>query len=179
MEEDVLFQALCKEPEGDYLRIATPLPFTPENLKALWDKVQKFPTLMGKEISSFQDMMDFFVKDHGNGLIESRGLCAQIDNLVGIFWLTDIEWPHQASIHYTFFDRRHRGRSELCKEAIKYIFHKYKFHRIYTQVPLYARSPMKFVESLGFVREGRLRSSTFFKGEWFDTNVYSILESEI
>jgi RimJ/RimL family protein N-acetyltransferase len=176
---EILFQSVCREPEGDFLRIATPFLFTPDNINELWNKVNKFPTLMGKEINDLADMVDFFVKDHGNGSLESRGLCAQIDDLVGIFWLTDIEWPKQASIHYTFFDRRHKGRIDLCKEAIKYIFSKYKFHRIYTQVPLYARAPMKFVESIGFIKDGRLRSNTYFKGEWYDSNVYSILESEV
>jgi hypothetical protein len=117
---EILFQATCEEPEGTFLRVARPLIFTPDNIGRLWEKVNKFPTLMGIEIKDLQDMLNFFVKDYGNGTLQARGLCAQIDDLQGIFWLTDIEWPKQASIHYTFFDRRHKGRVDLCKEAVKY-----------------------------------------------------------
>jgi RimJ/RimL family protein N-acetyltransferase len=177
--DDVLFTSICEEPEGTVIRKVTPFLFTPDNLCRLWAAVQKFPTLMGKEVSNFDQMLDFFVKDHGDGKYEARGLCAQVDDMLGIFWLTDIEWPKQASIHYTFFDRRHRGRVDLCKSAVKYVLNKYRFHRIYTQVPLYAKSPMKFVESIGFVKDGRLRSNSFFRGEWYDSNVYSILDSEV
>lgn len=175
----VLFSSTCNEPEGEVTRKVTDFPFTPENLQRLWFRAREFNTLMGIEIKDWQDMLNFFVKEYPNGSFESRGLCVQVDDLVGIFWLTDIEWPKQASIHYTFFDRRHKGREELCKEAIKYVFSTYRFHRVYTTVPIYAKVALQFIERLGFKKEGRLRSNTLFKGQWWDANVYSILETEV
>lgn len=177
--QDVLFECICNEPEGDIIRKVTPFPFTPENLAKLWLKAKEFPTLMGKEIPTFDHMLSIFVATNDQGQHNSKGLCVQIDDLIGLFWLTDIEWPNQCSIHYTFFDRRHRGRLDLCKMAVKYIFNKYQFHRVYTQVPLYAKSILKFVEDIGFKKDGRMRSNVFFRHSWYDSNMYSILDTEV
>lgn len=179
VSSEVLFESLCEEPEGFVIRRVTPFIFSPENLERLWNKAKEFPTLMGVDIPTFDKMLNIFVHQSEDGAIKAKGLCAQIDDLTGIFWLTDIEWPVQASIHYTFFDRRHWGRIDLCKLAIKYIFSKYQFHRIYTQVPLYTKSTLKFVENIGFKKDGRLRSNVFYKGEWYDSNLYSVLAGEV
>lgn len=176
---EVLFEVECDEPEGKVIRKVTPFVFSEENLLKLWAKVSQFPTLMGKEVRDFNDMLYMFIHFSETNEMRAKGLCCQIDDLVGIFWLTDIEWPGQASLHYTFFDRRHRGRHDLCKAAIKYVFHKYKFHRVYTQVPLYAKYVLKFVGELGFKKEGRLRSTVFHKNVWYDSNIYSILSEEV
>lgn len=179
MDDNILFTALCKEPEGTFIRNVYPFTFTIPNLQLLWSKVSQFPTLMGKEIHNLEEMVNFFVFEKENRDPEGKGLCVVVDNFIGIFWLTDIEWPRQASIHYTFFDRRHKGRIELCKKAILYVFERYKFHRLYTTVPLYASPALNFIEKIGFIKDGRLRSNTFFKNDWHDSNIYSILESEI
>lgn len=179
VQSEVLFTCSCNEPEGVITRVVTPFLFTPENLIKLWDKAKEFPMLMGQEIPTFDHMCAIFIHKQTNGDLVSKGLCAQIDDLVGLFWLTDIEHPKQCSLHYTFFDRRHKGRVDLCKAAIEYVLRKYQFHRIYTQVPLYAKSIISFVESLGFKKDGRIRSNVLYKGEWFDSNMYSILENEI
>jgi len=179
MDDNILFSALCEEPEGTFVRNVYPFLFTVENLVLLWNKVKQFPTLMGKEIYDFESMLNFFVYEKEGSDPESKGLCVVVDEFIGIFWLTDIEWPRQASIHYTFFDRRHKGRIDLCKKAICYVFDKYKFHRLYTTVPLYASPALNFVEKIGFIKDGRLRSNTYFKNDWHDSNIYSILETEI
>lgn len=179
MDDNILFSSVCDEPNLTIERKVYPIQFDLPTLDKLWNRVKLFPTLMGVEVKNFGDMWNFFITELPNDEIRGKGLCVVVDDFIGIFWLTDIEWPRQASIHYTFFDRRHKGRIDLCKKAIIYVFEKYKFHRLYTTVPLYAAPALNFVEKLGFKKDGRLRSNTYFKNDWHDSNIYSILESEV
>ena len=98
---------------------------------------------------------------------------------VGIFFLNEII-PHQsASAHFVFWDKRFRGREELCKEMLRYVFEQYKFERIQVEVPLYAYHTMDAVENLGFVLEGRIRRAILYHDKWFDVNLYSVLPSDL
>jgi RimJ/RimL family protein N-acetyltransferase len=169
---------LLKVPEVDIIITVRPITFTLENLKRLWEKVSQFPTLMGNEVHTQEDMMRFFVSEPIPGEFVPRGLCMVIDDFIGIFWLGDINGLMEASVHYTFFDRRHRGRVDLCKKAIEYAFRAYQFHRLFTKVPVSEVRVMAFVESLGFVKEGRLRRSTYYRSKFYDTNVYGLLREE-
>lgn len=137
---------------------------------------------MGIEIPTEQQFMDFFMFRQGDTNFRSKGLCARIDDYVGIFWLTDLQFnapPFEASIHYTFFDRRHRGRIELCRKAIEYCFDTYGFNRLWTKVPLYIGPTLNFIEQIGFKKEGRMRQNAMYKGQLFDTNLYALTKDEV
>lgn len=178
MNDSILYSAVCEEPEGTVTRNVRRFIFTPENLLALWERQRQFKTLMGREIYSFDEFVDFFIRVLPNGAIEPRGICHVIDDGVGIFWLSDITYPAYAEVHYTFFDRRHKGRVNLVREAIKYIFDATDIGCLYVRVGLYAKSPMKFVEQIGFKKEGRLRKRMYYQGSWYDANSYSITQEE-
>ena len=94
--------------------------------------------------------------------------------------MTDIIPAVDASVHYSFFDGRHKGRAELVKEMLRFGFEKFQFQRMTVQVPLYANQYTRiFIESLGFKKEGRKRRAARFKGDWFDVNFYGILPEEL
>lgn len=176
--DGVAFTCLCSEPEGDVLRTVKEFEFNQENLIRLYYQVSKFPTFMGIEIRNINDMLRFFVTEDSNGTIIPKGLCLVIDDFIGVFWLTDIKGLHEASVHYTFFDKRHKGRVNLCKEALKFCFNRFKFHRLWTQVPFTATGVLTFIESLGFVKVGKTRRSTLYKGKFYDTVIYDLLAEE-
>ena len=174
-----LFQCECDEPEGKIIRTVYQAEFSRGLLLNLWEKQKKYRTLMGKEVLTFDEFVDFFVKCYPDGTLESRGLCYIIDDCVGIFWLSNICWPLGAEVHYTFFDGRHNGRLNLTRRALKYAFQTYCFARLYVRVALYAKLPIRFVESVGFKREGRLRKCILYRDRYYDANAYSILKEEI
>ncbi len=172
---DVAFTCICDEPEGQVLRSVKLLRFTPDNLRLLWSKVSKFRTFMGKEINTMEDMLGMFITDSG----EPKGLCMMIDDMVGLFYLTEIHGTFEASVHYTFFDRRHRGRVELCKKALEYAFRAFDFQRLSTTVPEYEVKVGHFVQqNLGFVYTGRQRKNKMIRGKLYDTLLYDILREE-
>lgn len=178
MNSPILYSATCTEPEGTVVRNVRRLVFTPESLLKLWEKQKQFKTLMGREIYNFDEFVDFFIRQFPDGTIEPRGICHVIDDYVGIFWLSDITYPAYAEVHYTFFDRRHKGRVDLVRTAIKYIFDATDIGCLYVRVGVFAKMPMKFVEQIGFKKEGRLRNRMFYRGTWYDANSYSIIQEE-
>lgn len=173
-----IIKHVCEEPEGSVERAVYPLSFTPENLQKFWDKAHQFPTLYGREIKSAQEFYDLFISSDGQN-ITLNGLFYVIDDFVGVFYLTDIS-NVEATVHYSFFDKRHKGRSGLVKKMLKYIMDTYQFKRLNANVPLYTtRYVRHFVTSIGFLLEGRKRKSAYFNGQWYDTLLYGLTSEDI
>lgn len=169
-----LFTCICEEPRQTVTRVVRQFAFTEDNLKALYAQVSKFRTFMGKDINNIQDMLDIFLTQD----LIPRGLCLVVDDFVGIFWLTDINGLFDASVHYTFFDRRQRGREKLCRAAIKYCFDTFKFHRLSTAVPEYEIKVARYVANLGFTYTGRFRKNRVIQDRLYDTLLYDVLRTE-
>lgn len=153
-------------------------PLTLENLQKWWDKLKQFPTLFGGHIHSVDDFILTFVRIEDNGEITAKGIVWEVDD-VGILYLTDIIPGFQASGHFTFWDRRLKGREDLCREALRHAFREFGLHRISTFVPLSVYRIVPAVKKIGFTMEGRLRSASWYKGQWYDCFVFSVIEGEI
>lgn len=172
----------CNEPKlGKVIHTIKPMVFSVENLKTFWEKSRQFKTLFTEEVGQdFKKFLELFLTEHEDGTIEPRGLFWVMDDFVGVFYMTEIIPEVDAIVHYTFFDRRQKGRSELIRAMLKYAFAKYNFRRLTVEVALYASvATMKFVEEVGFKKEGRLRSKVRYADRWFDLNIYGILREEI
>lgn len=176
MMEPIL-RVVCDEPGGNIVRRITPVALTRGKLKTYWDKLSRFPTLFNQHIVSFEDFVSVFVSEN-HGALQANGLIWEVDD-VGLFFITDIYPAFQATGHFTFWDRRYRGREELVRQMLQYGFEYYGFRRIIAEVPLYSTPTIGFVERVGFVKEGRYRDYTFYQGEWWDVNLYSVLRREI
>lgn len=172
----------CDEPKGAVERHVFPLELTRENLDIFWAKARVYPTLFSAEIKEdFSKFLNVFLADDGYGKLSSRGLLWKVDDFVGVFYLTDIIPENDALAHFTFFDGRLRGRDEIVRDMIKYIFNRYKFRRLSAQVPLFAVPATQFFTEkiVGFKREGRKRQSSSYNGTWFDTMHYGLLAEEV
>ena len=177
-QEEVVMVVECDEPEGVFSREVRPLYLDMKKLNELYDKLKEFDVLfndsVGNDIEAFVN--SFLVEV--NGEMQSTGLLWEVDD-VGILYITDIRPGYDAYAHFSFWDRRYRGREELVRKMIKYVMQKFKFHRITVDVPLYATPTMGFVERVGFKHEGRRRKTVKYRGQWFDANQYAIVEDEL
>lgn len=172
---------LCKEPEGDILREVRLLQFTPSNISKFYHEVSKYKTLFRWEIGgSLRKFMDRLVREGPNGTIVPTGVFYVVDDFVGVFYMTDIEIGVEASVHYSFFNGRHRGRLPLVKAMMRYAFNTYDFRRLNTEIPAYAseRTRNFTTEWLGFKLEGIKRKVSEKDGKFFDMNLYGILREE-
>lgn len=149
-----------------------------DRIKFLWNKLKDFDTLFNDFVKGdFQTFINHFIV-MVDGEPRPAGLFWDVDD-VGMFVLNDIKPGDSAQAHFLFWDKRFRGREKLCREMLAYLFLTYNFRRIWVEVPLHSYWTIRAVERLGFVHEGRKRKATLWKGEWYDTNIYSILPEDL
>lgn len=179
MIDEPILVVTCHEPEGAVERSVRPMKLTLENLRIFWEKARQFKYLFDSEINDdFAKFCRLFLQEGPNG-VESKGLFWVVDDFVGVIYMNRIVVGVDALVHYTFFDRRHRGRHELIREMIRYGFRKYNFRRLSVEVPMYAqRATQQFVLHLGFIEEGRKRKLAWHNDDWFDVKLFSILKEE-
>ncbi len=174
-----IFEITLDEPEGTITRRVFPLVLTPQNLQTFWDKARHYPIIYGRQvIENVDDFLKIFLVDKGTEY-ELNGMLWVVDNFVGMFYLSDIT-STEAYVHYTFFDRRHKGRIPLVREMMKYVFNRYGFQRLNVEIPLYSGEGVRhFIIDCGFIYEGKKRACMPYKGKWFDANLYGILRGEV
>jgi RimJ/RimL family protein N-acetyltransferase len=175
-----LFQFECDEPGGVVTRQVRQLTLDLDTLQHFWLKAKEFPTLFAQEVNDdFGQFCEIFITKLPNGKYVAKGLLWLIDDWVGVLYLTDI-YPDEATVHYTFFDRRQKGRLNLVKAMIYYVFKKYQFNRLNASLPLFVKPySFEFVNKLGFKSEGRKRQSVMHKGQFFDEALFGLLKSEV
>lgn len=181
-----MLNVICKDPKkGDIEYTISPLIFTPENLALFWQKSSKYPTLFNAEVrADLNKFLSIFSGQDSAGKIYGKGLFWRIDTkedpLVGVFYMMDIFHPVEATVHFSFFDGRVKGRSPLAKELIKFVFEEYGFRRLNAALPVYvAKASFQFVEDLGFQKEGRKRRAVEFDHKYFDVVLYGMLKEDI
>lgn len=169
----------CNEPEGLVTRHVRPTEMTVEKIGDLWDKISKFDSLFNDFVrGDFASFLAHFVTQVGPKEFEAASLCWDVDD-VGILILNDLRPGVSASAHFIFWDMRLKGREELLRRMIEYVFDRYEFRRIETQVPVRYYLTMAGVEKLGFIKEGRIREAYVFNDVWYDVNIYGIIREDL
>ena len=169
----------CSEPEGEVEHTVWPFTFTREQTKRLYEEASKFPVLFSRKLDSSEDFLAYFISQNLSGDPEPQGLLWIIDDFRGMFYMNDIS-DTEATVHYSFFDRRHKGREALVNGMLQHVFQKYGFLRLNAHVPAYAGIRVRiFAEKCGFRIEGKKRKAAWWKNQWFDTYMYGILSEEL
>lgn len=172
-------KVICREPEGEVTRHVWPFAFTKENTLKLYEQASKFPVLFGRKLDGLEDMLKFFITQNLSGDAEPQGLLWVVDDFKGMFYMNDIT-DIDANVHYSFFDRRHKGREPLVRAMLRQLFDEYKFVRLNAYVPAQAGIGVRlFVERCGFKMEGRRRKASWWKDRWFDVYMYGILPEDL
>lgn len=175
---NVVLEHRCDEPEGSVVRTVKRADLSLLKLREIYDRCSGFDVIFNDFVrNDIHEFVQIFLRQGDDGSIYPNGIVYEVDD-VGILYLTNIR-PTCALAHFTFWDRRIRGREGLIREMLKYAFEEFGFHRIEAEVALYSNAAMRAVERIGFTKEGRKRKATRYKGEWFDLNFYSMLEHEV
>jgi RimJ/RimL family protein N-acetyltransferase len=72
----------------------------------------------------------------------------------------------------------HGYATEAARAIVQFGFAELKVHRIWAWCIADNTASARLLERLGLKLEGRLREKEYFKGRWWDTLVYGILENE-
>ena len=68
--------------------------------------------------------------------------------------------------------------TEAAQAIVKFGFADLRLHRIYSWSIADNQGASRVLEKLGLKLEGRLRENEYFKGRWWDTLMYAILDRE-
>src|SRR5690606_16516863 len=119
----------------------------------------------------FEKFVNIFISVSEDGTLQSDGLFWVVDDFVGVFYMNNIIPTIDATLHYAFFDKRMKGRIDLCIEMINFIFEKYQFRRLTVEIPTYASPHTSYIveKVIGFKYEGKKRGFRYFDGKWFDS----------
>ena len=152
------------------------MSFSVDNLRRLWDKSKNHRILFDDDINGdFHTFCNIFIGHNGDNVIP-KGLVYIMDDFTGMVFISNVT-SREASVHFSFFDGR--LRYEIAREMLKYIFDEYGFERLNTTVvPFGSKYLYKFVETMGFVKEGTKRKSLRYKDEMFDLYLYGLLRDE-
>jgi RimJ/RimL family protein N-acetyltransferase len=87
---------------------------------------------------------------------------------------------HEADIGYELSPNqwRHGYATEAARAIVQFGFAELHVHRIWSWCIADNVASAHVLEKLGLKLEGRLREKEYFKGRWWDTLVYAILEDE-
>jgi len=86
----------------------------------------------------------------------------------------------QAELGFTFA-RAHQGQgyaTEAVRAVVQYAFANLAMHRVFSRTDARNSRAQRLLERVGFRREGELRESVWFKGEWATDLLYAQLESD-
>lgn len=140
--------------------------------------MKRHKKLFNRFIESFDDFVAGFISQREDGSLKANGLIWQVDD-VGILFITDIYPGYQASVHCAYWDRKLKGREEISREMARYLFKEFGFHRLVAEIPLHSMPTVVFTERVGFKKEGRLRKAFWYRGEWWDGFIFSLLEEDL
>ncbi len=173
----------CKEPHKTVVRTVRPFVFNKENGIRFWEEASKFPKIFNSiSTESAPQFLDAFFKwDELRQTATAESLLWVVDDFVGIFSLTNIYHPDDALMHFTFFDKRIRGREELVREMLRYVFITYGFHRLSAEIPAYSSEVLlKFITGkVGLALEGRKRKAVPFHDNRADLLLYGITKEDV
>jgi RimJ/RimL family protein N-acetyltransferase len=87
---------------------------------------------------------------------------------------------HEADIGYELSPDHwgHGYATEAARAIVQFGFAELRVHRIWAWCIADNVASARVLEKIGLKLEGRLREKEYFKGRWWDTLMYGILESE-
>jgi ribosomal-protein-alanine N-acetyltransferase len=87
---------------------------------------------------------------------------------------------YQAELGYELDPREWNNgyATEATLAMLKFAFEQWRVHRVSARVIVNNHNSVRVLEKLGLRQEGHLREDEFFKGRFWDTLIYGMLEDE-
>lgn len=144
---------------------------TKENIQMAWEKLSQFPILFD---DFYRGNFNAFVSE----LIDPNTILLYTGDY-GMVRVCNIAPFRNADIHLAFWDRRFKGRGEMCKQALRWLFFNLQLRRATICVPSNVYSTISFIISLGFRKEGQIRDAILYKGRFLDRLIFGLLFSDL
>ena len=141
-----------------------------KKLRDLWEKLQKDPWFFEDLGGNQQVMMGQFMDLTTIPLVGKEGFILFTGILPG----------KKATMKFKFWDGTVKGKEELLKELILWLFLTFKIERLEYYTLPFKRGEIRILETkLGFTYEGTLRKVFRKKDKRFNLKLFSILKDEL
>jgi len=102
--------------------------------------------------------------------------------LIGVCGLTYINWKNRNSEISIYLDHKNWQRTKEARDVLKllmtYAFEELGLHKIYAEIYNFVSDTVDLYKSLGFHKDGIIRDNVWRNGKWWDSYIYSMLDSE-
>lgn len=129
-------------------------------IKWVWDKVKGFDVLFYNEIGGRADLVVHTLTSVNSTWYE----ITRDGEPVGISYITGLVPGYDAEVGFIFWDRIAKGRQPLLLHLMEQVMDRFHLPRVSTKVPPYQAGTLRFVDSMGFKKEGEMRKAALYKG---------------
>jgi RimJ/RimL family protein N-acetyltransferase len=159
--------------EGDY--VVVHMKFLSRAwLEELWEQIQKHKSMFWEpthaELENFVDI----VLRPGHLFFEVY----KFGYLTGFFYFTNVATLTDIQLHGIAFDRKLTDKIPVVRKMISWLFENFQIERVEVAVVTRFEATMRFVERIGFVKEGTRRKAVIYRGRWRDQAMYSVTREE-
>lgn len=148
---------------------------TPPKVEWLWREHQKYPSL-------FSDLTRGNLDNFIAAMYAPNTFWTELyegDTLIGLLYLVNMHQVIDCDCHVLFFDRKTKDKIALCREALRWVFKEFRFHRVSAQVPEIYHATLRLVKGIGFKQEGLRRETLLIGGKWVGEIQFGLLSSEM
>jgi len=179
--KEIELEVVCIEKGKKVTRTISPVFWDLEAIRTVWEKCKQFDILFTDEIrGDFSKFTNILLTKNDRGELVSNGLFWKVDDFVGLLSINNIKPGIDGWTHFSFFDRRVRGREPLVRALMKEVFKVYKFRRLSIEIPDFSLPYLRdFISNVGFKKEGTRRKVFSYKGRMIDSLLYGILQEEV
>jgi ribosomal-protein-alanine N-acetyltransferase len=118
----------------------------------------------------------------GEGVHWALELRDQPGVMIGDIGIWKILREHHRGVLGYVLRKEHQGKgllSEALQDVIQYGFNEINLHSLMAEVNPQNNASFQLLVRMGFRREGLFREDVYFRGEFHDTAVYSLLRSDM
>ncbi|MGI0010514.1 MAG: GNAT family N-acetyltransferase [Nitrosopumilaceae archaeon] len=110
------------------------------------------------------------------------GIINKKNSLIGVCGLTYIDWKNRRAEISIYLDGINWQKRKETKDAINllvsYGFGELGLHKLFVEIYSFVKETILLYKSLDFNRDGVLRDNIWRNGKWWDSYIYSKLDSE-
>ena len=148
-----------------------------EKIGELWNNFKRHDVLFNDEIKGNAEAFIDIMMDPRSVWMEIYSLSKEVP--VGVFSISKVIPGFDGWAHFGFWDGKGRGKEDLSLRTARWVFDRYKLHRMSVEVPVNQSGTIRFIHRLGFSEEGIRREGTVRHGKWIDLLNFGLLRSEL
>ena len=150
---------------------------SPDKVRDLWVEFCKHDVLFSDQTKGkFSVFFDSF-RDPRSVWFE---LVREEDQkILGVMMANKIILGFDGFGHFAIWNGKARKKEPLFHDGLNWAFNRYKLHRMTAEVPAYQSGVIRFVERIGFKKEGVKREAVVKDGSWIDLTMFGITLDEL